>query len=157
MSIRALRAEDKKPIHDLLLATEVFTAEEVGIALELMEIYLEDPNQKDYEIFASADDAGAVDGYVCIGPTPATDGTYDLYWIAVAPERHRRGVGSELLTFVEEHLRGKGGRLLIAETSSLPQYEKTRTFYERKGFVRAGHVRDYYRPGDDLIIYGKYL
>ena len=63
----------------------------------------------------------------------------------------------ELLRFAEEHIRAKGGRLLIAETSSTPKYEKTRAFYERKGFERRACIKDYYKPGDDLIIYGKYL
>ena len=38
----------------------------------------------------------AVLGYYCIGPTPATEGTFDLYWIAVEPSLHGRGVGSAL-------------------------------------------------------------
>ena len=157
MSIRPLRREDKEPIHDLLRATDVFSEEEIGVAIELIEICLEDVNQKDYEIFSHVNDDGQVTGYVCVGPTPATQGTYDLYWVAVSPSEHGKGVGSQLLKFAEDHLRTKGGRFLIAETSSTPKYEKTRAFYERKGFTKVAHVKDYYKPGDDLIIFGKYL
>ena len=157
MTIRPLRREDKEPIQTLLRATDVFNEEEIDVAIELMEICLDDPEQKDYEIFTSVDDGDRVSGYVCIGPTPATHGTYDLYWIAVTPDEHGKGVGSELLRFTEEHLRAKGGRLLIAETSSTPKYEKTRAFYLRKGFEERACIKEYYRPGDDLIIYGKYL
>jgi ribosomal protein S18 acetylase RimI-like enzyme len=157
MSIRLLRREDKEPIENLLRATDVFSEEEIDVAIELIQICLEDEHQKDYEIFSSVDGEQRVTGYVCIGPTPSTQGTYDLYWIAVSPAFHGTGVGSELLRFVEEHIRAKGGRLLIAETSSTPKYEKTRAFYERKGFERRASIKDYYRPGDDLVIYGKYL
>jgi GNAT superfamily N-acetyltransferase len=157
MSIRPLQREDKEPIERLLRATSVFSEEEIVIAIELIEIYLNDAQQKDYELYTYLNEAAAVTGYVCIGPTPATQGTYDLYWIAVVPEEHGKGVGSKLLQFVEDHLKAKGGRLLIAETSSTPKYEKTCAFYAGKGFVQQARIREYYRPGDDLIIYGKYL
>jgi len=157
MSIRPLRREDKEPIERLLRATDVFSEEEIEVAIELVGIYLDDPDQKDYELFSSIDDSEAVTGYVCVGPTPATQGTYDLYWIAVDPSVHGKGVGSQLLHFVEEHLRSKGGRMLIAETSSTPKYDKTREFYQRKGFVQQARIKEYYKPGDDLIIFGKNL
>jgi len=35
---------------------------------------------------------GKLGGYICYGPTPMTDGTYDLYWIASDPRV--RGQGS---------------------------------------------------------------
>ena len=155
MNIRPLRREDKEPIERLLRATDVFSEEEIGVAIELVGIYLDDADQKDYELFSSVDETEAVTGYVCVGPTPSTHGTYDLYWIAVNPTEHGKGVGSQLLRFVEGHLKAKGGRMLIAETSSTPKYENTRAFYERKGFVRHACIKEYYRPGDDLIIYGK--
>jgi GNAT superfamily N-acetyltransferase len=157
MSIRPLQREDKEPIERLLRATDVFSEEEIGVAIELVGIYLDDADQKDYELFSFVDETETVTGYVCVGPTPATQGTYDLYWIAVIPGEHGKGVGSQLLRFVEDHLKSKGGRMLIAETSSTPKYENTRTFYERKGFVQHARVKEYYKPGDDLIIYGKYL
>ncbi|MGA7159771.1 MAG: GNAT family N-acetyltransferase [Bacteroidota bacterium] len=157
MSIRLLQREDKEPIQHLIRATDVFSDEEIDVAIELIQICLEDPDQKDYEIFSYVDDDQHVAGYVCIGPTPSTQGTFDLYWIAVSPSVHGKGIGSELLRFAEEHIKAKGGRLLIAETSSTPKYEKTRAFYERKGFQLQARIEAYYKPGDDLIIYGKNL
>jgi hypothetical protein len=49
------------------------------------------------------------------------------------------------------------GRLIIAETSSLPRYQRTRDFYVRRGYTELAKIVDYYRPGDDLVVYGKYL
>ena len=157
MSIRPLQREDKEPIEQLLRATDVFNQEEIKVAIELVEIYLEDAGQKDYELYSSVDNEQTLNGYVCIGPTPSTEGTFDLYWIAVLPSDHGKGVGSALLRFVEEHLKARGGRWLIAETSSTPKYDSTRAFYERRGFVQQARIKEYYRPGDDLIIYGKHL
>ena len=89
-TIRPLRQSDRKPIRDLLGETAVFTDEEVAIALELIDVVLEKPEQKDYVIFVFVM-MMLVLGYYCLGPTPATDGTFDLYWIAVKPAAHGRG------------------------------------------------------------------
>ena len=156
MIIRATQRSDFEQIRSIVAATKVFSQEEVDIAVELLEIYLNDPHQKDYEMFSYVE-SEKVAGYICIGPTPATTATYDMYWIAVDPEVHGKGIGSQLLAYVEEYLKKKNGRLIIAETSSTEKYEKTRVFYERKGFQKFAHIKEYYKPDDDLVIYGKYL
>lgn len=155
-TIRPLRQSDRKPILDLLRETAVFTDEEVAIALELVDEVLEKPEQKDYVIFVFCHD-NAVLGYYCLGPTPATVGTFDLYWIAVKPAAHGVGVGTALTAHAEQTAGSVGGRLLVAETSSRPEYEGTRTFYLHNGYAELSRIRDYYRPGDDLVVYGKYL
>ena len=85
MTIRSLRSTDVGPLTSILTATDVFSQDEIAIAIELMTAVLTDAHQKDYLIFVAADDDDRAAGYVCIGPTPATLGTYDLYWIAVDP------------------------------------------------------------------------
>jgi ribosomal protein S18 acetylase RimI-like enzyme len=157
IQVRRTERQDLEAIRSIVIATEVFSEEEVGIAVELLEIYLNDPDQKDYEIFSAVNGEGNVAGYICIGPTPATVATYDLYWIAVDPSTHSKGIGTVLLQYVEEMLKQRGGRLLIAETSSTPKYDNTRGFYERKDFQKLAHIKEYYKPNDDLVIYGKYL
>jgi ribosomal protein S18 acetylase RimI-like enzyme len=154
--IRPLGRDDRGPLRDLVVATGVFTEEEVGVALELIDAVLGDPAQKDY-IIRVCEEEGKVAGYYCVGPTPATEGTFDLYWIAVDPRLHGRGIGRMLEDHACDLVRGKSGRLVIAETSSLPRYERTRDFYRRRGYSELARIRDYYRPGDDLVVYGKYL
>jgi ribosomal protein S18 acetylase RimI-like enzyme len=157
MTVRRTERQDLEAIRSIVTATGVFSEEEIGIAVELLEIFLNDPDQKDYEIFSYVDGEGKVLGYICIGPTPATQATYDLYWIAVDPTTHSKGIGTVLLNFTEDMLRQRGGRLLIAETSSTSKYDNTRQFYERKKFQKLAHIKEYYKPNDDLVIYGKYL
>ena len=157
MVVRKTERQDFETIRSIVIATEVFNDEEIGIAVELLEIFLNDPNQQDYEIYSYIDSEEKVCGYICIGPTPATTGTYDLYWIAVDPSTQSKGIGTVLLNFTEDVLRQRGGRLLIAETSSTAKYDKTREFYERKKFQKLAQIHEYYKPGDDLVIYGKYL
>lgn len=157
MTIRPLVREDRPPLERILRETNVFTEDEVSVAMELIDVVLDREEQKDYIIATSLGDGGEVTGYYCIGPTPVTVGTYDLYWIAVKPSQHGKGVARSLLTHAEEYLKVRGGRLLVAETSSKPKYDRTRTFYERTRFVEAARIKDYYNVGDDLVVYAKYL
>ncbi len=135
---------------------------EVQCALELIEAYLNVAEQKDYVLACAVDAADQPVGYVCYGPTPLTAGTYDLYWIAVDPAWHGRGVGSLLIEYVEQAVRrptssGEGGRLLIIETSSLPRYEAARRLYQRHHYKEVARIPDFYAEGDDRVIYAKRL
>jgi ribosomal protein S18 acetylase RimI-like enzyme len=153
--IRPLQPSDVEPLRQILIDTEVFNAEEIEIALELIRAVLENPDHKDYIIRVYDD--GEVLGYYCVGPTPATDSTYDLYWIATKPSVHGKGVGQMVGAHAEELIRSRGGTLIIAETSSTSRYDKTRSFYLKAGYTEVSRIRDYYRAGDSLVVFGKYL
>ncbi len=120
-------------------------------------MYLNQPQQKDYRLFSAVDDSHRVAGYVCYGPTPMTQGTYDLYWIAVDPERQRQGVGDLLLAFVESEARHEQGRLMMIETSSQPNYLPTHHFYLKNRYREIARIPDFYAVGDDRVIYCKRL
>jgi len=121
-----------------------------------MDIFLKDPQQEDYDVYVATDDEMVV-GYVCFGPTPLTKGTFDLYWIAVEPKRHHQNIGRKLMAFAEEKMKSRNGRLVIVETSSQPRYENTRKFYVGLRYDEIARIKGYYKPDDDLMIYGKYL
>jgi ribosomal protein S18 acetylase RimI-like enzyme len=155
-AIDTLRQSDRAPLQRLLVETGYFSDDEVAIALELIDVVLNRPEQNDYIIRVSRD-SDTVLGYYCVGPTPATESTYDLYWIAVASSMHGKGIGRALIAHAEQVICSRGGSLVIAETSSRPQYEKTRRFYRSTGYRELAQIKGYYRPGDDLVVFGKYL
>jgi ribosomal protein S18 acetylase RimI-like enzyme len=150
--IRPMGPKDLDPLLDIVRRTGMFSADEVGIARELMDIWLNRPGQKDYIIWTAEQD-GAPVGYVCYGPTPATQKTYDLYWIAVEPRLQGKGFGRQLLRFAEDAIHSLGGRLVIIETSSTPKYEPTRAFYLRNGYAVEASIKDFYSDGDDRLIF----
>lgn len=154
--IRELIDNDRETIKNILIDTNNFNDEEIKIALELIDVYLKDKEQKDYEIFVD-EDANKIRGYICIGPRPLTNGTYDLYWIAVNPKVQSKGIGSGLIRFVEKYLKEKKGRLILIETSGKESYEKERKFYEKNFYKELVNIKDFYNAGDSLVIYGKYL
>jgi ribosomal protein S18 acetylase RimI-like enzyme len=86
-----------------------------------------------------------------------TQGTFDLYWIAVDPDFQGKGMGSKLLDFLEKMVKELKGRILLADTSSVPQYEKTKSFYLKNGFQEVARIPDYYHPGNDRITFCKRL
>lgn len=155
MLIRKVQAADRPSIADLIEAAGNLTGEERLCAVELLDIYLNDPLQKDYFFLAASDDRGLLAGYICYGPTPLTEGVYDMYWIIVDAHRRREGVGDRLLAGAEAALNGLGARMLVAETSGLVSYEPARRFYAKNGFTQDSRIRDFYKPGDDKIIYVK--
>ncbi len=97
----------------------------------------------------------SIAGYVCYGPTPITEGTWDIYWIAVDHNTQGQGVGRKLMEAAEEKIKQAKGRLILVETSSKPGYEKTNLFYQRIGYKEACRIIDFYAIGDDQIIYEK--
>ena len=153
--IRLLQSDDREAIWQLLSNTGMFSEEEVQIALELVDAFLTRPDQRDYVIYVYQ--ADRVLGYYCIGPTPATIGTFDLYWIAVDPSAQGRGIGAALQSHAEGLVRSLGGRLILAETSSQAKYKNTRKFYLHQGYAQVSRIRGYYSPDDDLVVFGKYL
>jgi GNAT superfamily N-acetyltransferase len=155
--VRPLTREDRGTVLDIIQTTAMFTSEEVELARELIDIYLDQPEQKDYLIVVVEAGDGRVVGYLAYGPTPITDGTYDLYWMAVRSGEQGRGYGRELVAWLEETLRKVGGRMILIETSSQAKYEKTRRFYLGLGYLEVSRIPDFYRKGDDLITYAKYL
>lgn len=154
--IRRLMASDRDAIRRMTLAAGVFTPEETATALELVDIDLTRPGQDDYTTYCAVQEGQASPvGYACFGRAPLTDATYDLYWIVVDPSAQKRSVGSRLLGFVEDLLRKRGARILLAESSGLPRYGPARAFYARHGYEETARVRDYYRPGDDRVTFAK--
>ncbi|MBP9095896.1 MAG: GNAT family N-acetyltransferase [Ignavibacteria bacterium] len=157
--IRLLIQDDREKIKNILIDTNNFSDDEVSIALELLDVALNNEDQKDYEIFVDVNDENTneLNGYVCIGPRPLTEGTYDLYWIAVNPKIQSRGVGSKLVLYIESHIKSKGGYLVLIETSGKPSYEKERKFYEKNNYKKAVELEHFYKKNDSLVIYSKYL
>lgn len=154
--IRDLKISDREKIENILLKTNNFSDAEIKVAMELIDIYLSDKNQKDYYIFVD-EDKEIVCGYVCIGPRPLTKSTYDLYWIAVNPDVQSRGIGSALIKYAEDFIKSLNGKLILIETSGKPSYEKERAFYRKNLYDKITEIKDFYDEGDSLIIYGKYI
>jgi ribosomal protein S18 acetylase RimI-like enzyme len=156
--IRKISPEDRDEIQRILTDTRHFNDDEIKVAMELIDIYLNDEKQTDYIIYVITGDVTEKPaGYICYGRRPLTDSTYDLYWIAVDPQVHGKGTGSMLVKHMEDDLKMAGGKLILIETSGKDEYENERRFYLKNGYEVQTVIKDFYRSGDDLFVYRKYL
>jgi ribosomal protein S18 acetylase RimI-like enzyme len=156
IKIRSMTPDDKPVVMSLLQTLPEFKPSEVIVAEEVINAYLADPSGSGYRIRVAEADS-VIAGYVCLGPAPMTEGTWDIYWIAVATGKQRQGIGSALITSAQDDIKRAQGRLVVVETSSQPEYEKTRRFYLSQGYQVACRIPDFYAPGDDKLILTKEL
>jgi ribosomal protein S18 acetylase RimI-like enzyme len=153
-AIRPLVKKDREVIRKILENTPEFTAEEVTVAVELIDIYLKDGTASGYYCAASIYN-DVPSGYVCYGPTPMTQGTWDVYWIAVDSKIQRQGIGRALMQYAEDEMMKSGARLILIETSGKPSYDRTRKFYQSIDYTAVSVIPDFYAVGDDRVIFQK--
>jgi GNAT superfamily N-acetyltransferase len=90
-------------------------------------------------------------------PERMTNQTWNLLLIAIREDLQGQGRGGKLLDYVEQTLIERGGRMLLVETSGLPDFERTRAFYGKCGYEQEARIRDFYTEGDDKIVFRKVL
>ena len=154
--IRPMTGDDKPAVIQTLRNIPEFTPADVGVAEEVLDSYLHDSALSGYHVFVT-EVGSSIAGYICYGPTPLTEGTWDIYWLAVAPERQSQGIGKALLAFAEDNIKETKGRMTLIETSSKPEYEATRRFHLAQGYELACRITDFYAPGDDKLVFQKRL
>ena len=79
VDIHPATMDDRAGLYELLGRIDAFTADEKIVAAELIDAGI--AGSVDYDVRVACSE-GRVVGYICFGPTPMTEGTYDLYWIA---------------------------------------------------------------------------
>jgi ribosomal protein S18 acetylase RimI-like enzyme len=154
--IRPTTPEETTLLVRLTEATGLFKPMEVEALTEVFADYF--AGDKDFghrSITAERD--GQIMGFAYYAPAAMTDRTWYLYWIAVRKDLQARGIGTELLQFVEQDIREQRGRVLFIETGSLPHYEKTRSFYVKNNYETHALLKDYYADGDSMVVFRKAL
>jgi ribosomal protein S18 acetylase RimI-like enzyme len=152
----AVMAEDVGRVRSLVGSTGFFNAAEAEVAADLVTERLTKGIRSGYH-FVLAERGSTLVGYACYGPIMGTQGSFDLYWIAVTPEEQRRGLGAQVYARAEAAMRKAGAQHIYADTSSSDRYAPTRGFYQRMGFAEEARLDDFYAPGDSKIVYAKAL
>ncbi len=155
LDIRPSPPGDRQEILELTRATGVFNRAEEDTVLELFDAYRDNPASG--YLFLSAREAGSLVGFACWGETALTEGAYDLYWLCTLPSAQRRGVGRALFEQVQQLAMRRGGRLIVIWTSSTSAYAAAGRFYQRMGCILTSRIPDFYKKGDDLLVYVKYF
>jgi ribosomal protein S18 acetylase RimI-like enzyme len=156
LMIRPTVPADTPLLLDIAEGTGVFKPMEIQALREVLDDYHDEMHKHGHRSVTFEKD-GQVLGFAYYAPTAMTDRNWHLYWIAVNKQSHARGVGSQLLRFVEDAIRRENGRQLLIETSSLPHYNLTRRFYLKHGYEKACVQPDFYADGDDMVVFRKRL
>lgn len=151
-----LTPEDAGVVEQLTRSSGFFSAEEVSIAKSLVMEALSEGDASGY-LFVLAEQQSEVIGFACFGPIPATESSFDLYWIVVSKEKRRAGVGQQILAEVERRVSALAGQRLFVDTAGRPKYLPTQMFYLRSGYEQVAFLEGFYAPGDGKIIFAKRL
>jgi len=147
------RPGDRDAIRAVVASTGFFHDFEIDVAVELVDERLAKGEASGYFfVFADAPD-GELLGYSCYGPIACTEGSYDLFWIAVQASQRGKGLGRRLMAETATRIRERGGRHIYIETSGRDQYAPTRAFYERCGCTLVATLPDFYAVNDPKLVY----
>jgi ribosomal protein S18 acetylase RimI-like enzyme len=156
VKIRDIQPADKSLIIGVTDETRAFLPDELIVVGEIIDEYFHDPKGSGY-YFLIAEHDGDFAGYLCYGPTPLTHGAWDMYWCAVSPGLHGQGIAGSLFTMAAGHIKSLGGRLILIETSSNPNYKAARSLYITLGYKHVSTIPDFYNRGDNKETFWKAL
>ena len=100
---------------------------------------------------------GEAVGLCYTAPEELADGTWNMLALAVRPDLQGKRLGAALVHAAERHLKDKGQRLLIVDTSGTDDFALTRKFYAQNGYEEEARIRDFWADGDDKVIFRKAL
>ncbi|MDJ0695576.1 GNAT family N-acetyltransferase [Mastigocoleus sp. MO_188.B34] len=151
--IRPTVPDDTNALLTLANAAIDFEPKELEELSKILTDYFSDDN-KNSHFWLTDEDDGVVAAAYC-APERMTNGTWNLLFLAVRPDRQGQGRGTAMVRYVEQILKERGGRLLLIET--LASFKDTRKFYCKCGYEEEARIRDFYEAGYDKIVYRKVL
>jgi ribosomal protein S18 acetylase RimI-like enzyme len=152
---RPIKSSDLNSIQKLFSSINLFDKDEIVFMMDLVNNIISGNLDETHRFVVNED--GEINAAAYFAPETFGQGVYNLYFIGVLPESQGVGIGSKLLKFVENDVKNLGSRLLLVETSGLPEFEKTRNFYLKNGYEKEATIREYYKAGDDKIVFRKKL
>ena len=151
-SIRPVIKEDIPALKGVLDSTELFPS---AMLDDMIHDYLTNSATTDIWFTALEEDIPKSIGYCA--PERMTEGTFNLYAIAVHNDLQGKGIGRRMMRYIEEYLRARGGRILLVETSGKPEFDLTRSFYHQCKYIRQAVIPEFYDVGDDKVVFWKDL
>jgi len=94
-----------------------------------------------YFAFLALDDGQNTLGVITVGESGAVyaSGTFGvIHELYIAPEMRSKGLGNQLLEKVKETAADMGWKRLEVGAPPYPEWQKTKSFYLREGFVEIG-------------------
>lgn len=153
--IRSITPDDSAAVIELAVTSGLFPAGETAILDKMIADYFSGNSDDGHMCIIDVEDTPL--GVAYYQPALATDRTWYLTMIGVLRDVQGQGRGAALLRHAEHALQTSGHRLLLVETSGVPDFALTRKFYATCGYTEEARVRDYYAVGDDMVLFRKVL
>ena len=153
--IRMTTPEDTESLMAIACASGLFEPHQTDELSGMLAKYF-GTQSPSHDLWVTDDDGGPV-GVAYTAPERMTEGTWNLYLIAVHPDRQRQGRGKMLLEYVEHMLAERGQRMLLVETSGTDDFDYVRAFYRNSGYEEEARIRDFYADGIDKIVFRKII
>ena len=150
--IRAVTKSDTDGLKKVVDSSELFPSEYLD---EMISDYFNNPDTQDIWFTYIDNNEQVAIGY-CV-PEKPTDGTYNLLAIGVSQDIQRKGIASQMMNYIEQQLKQKDGRILIVETSSDDAQIGARQFYNKIGYTQVAVIKDFWKDGEDKIVFWKKL
>lgn len=150
--IRPVSTSDINGLKKVIDSSELFPSEYLD---DMMSDYFENPETQAIWFTYIDNNEQAAIGY-CV-PEKFTEGTYNLLAIGVSKHAQRKGIASQMMKYIEQQLTQKDGRILIVETSSDDAQIGARKLYQKIGYTQAAVIKDFWKDGEDKIIFWKKL
>ncbi len=150
--IRYVEKQDLPELKKVLDSSELFPS---YLLDDMISDYLS--NEKSTDIWFTTVEQGNPISIGYCAPERLTEGTYNLYLIAVHKDKQGNGTGKKMTEFIEDELRKNGNRILVVETSGKPEFKLTREFYAKCNYVQQATIPEFYEEGDDKVIFWKKL
>ena len=152
LTIRPVEARDLPALKIILGTIELFPPEMLA---DMISDFLTNPETT--AIWFAAEQNAELLGLAYCDQEMLTEGTFNLYAIGVRADIQSRGIGAQMMQYLEAYLKERKHRILIVETSGLPTFAATRRFYEKLGYTLEARIRDFWAKGDDKVIFWKNL
>ncbi len=153
--IRPVTREDSAAVSTVAIASGLFPEDAIAFLDKMMSDYF--GGNRDQGHLCVIDVENEPLGVAYFQPALATDRTWYLTMIGVRRDKQGQRRGTALMQYVEDTLRESGQRILLVETSGLPDFALTREFYTKCGYEEEARVRDYYTAGEDMVLFRKVL
>lgn len=150
--IRKATPQDLPALKSILDSSGLFPSEMLD---DMISDFFTNDKSSDFW-FTTVEDRTPVSIGYC-APEQMTEGTFNLYAIAVDKEHQGKGIGSDMMRYIENRLRENNERILLVETSGTADFELTRKFYHKIGYKEQAVIPEYYAEGDDKVVFWKKL
>lgn len=150
--IRSIINKDIDGLKKVVDSSELFPSENLE---EMISDYFNNPDTQDIWFTYIDNNKPVAFGY-CV-PEKLTNETYSLLAIGVSQDFQRNGLATEMMSYIEQQLKQKGGRILIVETSSDDTQVGARKLYKKLGYTQIAVIKEFWDEGEDKIVFWKKL